>query len=229
MKVLHVAPHPDDETDAAGGTLAKLSRSHDVFVVYLTDGREGSPNPEERGVQLAVRRRREALEALRVLGIRPENAFFLDYPDQRLRFYARKASERLAELLKAIWPDLLIYPASFDAHVDHHAGARVAKLAVKKAGLRANELSYLVWPPEPSRHPARYRRYQAALGRRILVDVGEYKAIKLEAIKRHESQFKHFDAEFIRRFFETDYEVFYVERVVDRRVIELLTGRPWRR
>lgn len=84
------------------------------------------------------------MEALKALGMSVGNAFLLDRPDQELALSIREAFERLAGLLKAIGPDLVICPAPFDAHAGRRSGSRVAKPAVERAGLRADELSRLV-------------------------------------------------------------------------------------
>ena len=220
MRILFVAPHPDDECDNAGGTLAKLSKSHEIYIVYLTDGSAGSPKPEERGEKLAEIRRREALEGLKVLGIKSENAFFLNYPDTKLRFYIWEASEKVAEILKNVDPSLIIYPSLLDGHVDHWSGGYITRVAIRKVGISVNELSYLNWLPIPSRSVFDAVKYiLIPFRKKILVDVREYKRVKLEAMKKHESQFKYLDAEYIKKFFESDYETFYVERLVTELVV----------
>lgn len=59
-RVVVFAPHPDDETLACGGTIAKsVHQGDDVYIVIMTDGRnshrgvlgiEKNPTPEEIGV-----------------------------------------------------------------------------------------------------------------------------------------------------------------------------------
>ena len=41
MKILVVAAHPDDETLGMGGTLKKLSKHHQIKVMFLADGISG--------------------------------------------------------------------------------------------------------------------------------------------------------------------------------------------
>ncbi|HWN81625.1 MAG TPA: PIG-L family deacetylase, partial [Candidatus Udaeobacter sp.] len=94
-RILLLAPHPDDETLAVGGLLQQaVQAGARVRVVYVTDG-ENNPwaqRANERRwtigaadrLRWCVRRRAEALAALAVLGIEPEHAVFLGFPDQRL-------------------------------------------------------------------------------------------------------------------------------------------------
>ncbi|MGC9113272.1 PIG-L deacetylase family protein [Acidilobus sp.] len=108
-RVLFVAPHPDDECINAGGLLSMLlSLGHEVHAVYMTDGRLGSPRPEERGDALAARRRQEALKALDVLGVPRSNAVFLNFRDGELINHVGEAARTLSDVLTSLRPDLVI-------------------------------------------------------------------------------------------------------------------------
>src|SRR5262245_26811630 len=90
-RVMLFAPHPDDESLATGVFLQRtVSAGAAVRVVYATDG-ERNCWPQrvlERKVRLrekdrrrwGARRRNEALEALRILGIKPLDVRFLSLP-----------------------------------------------------------------------------------------------------------------------------------------------------
>ncbi|MCH4816337.1 MAG: PIG-L deacetylase family protein [Saccharolobus sp.] len=209
MKIVFISPHPDDECDNAGGTLAKLvKRGNEVYIIYLTDGSMGSPIAEERGRTLAEKRKREALEGLKILGIR-NSPFFLDFPDYRLKFHVNEAKNYVSEIFKSLSPDIVFYPSLFEAHPDHKAGGHIAKQAV--IGLRISEFTYLNWPP------LNWRRVLWKLShKRILVNIKEFKEVKLKAMMRHESQFRYLDKDYVHRFFETDFERFYVEKLIDK-------------
>ncbi|BDB97875.1 PIG-L deacetylase family protein [Saccharolobus caldissimus] len=215
MKVVFISPHPDDECDNAGGTLARLvKRGNGVYVIYLTDGSMGSPIAGERGKILVEKRKKEALEGLKVLGI-SNVPFFLDFPDSKLKFYINEAKNYVSEIFKSLSPDVVFYPSIFEAHPDHRAGYYIAKQAI--IGLRISEFTYLNWPP--------LRRILWKLSlKRILVDIKEFKEVKLKAMMMHESQFKYLDRDYIRRFFETDFERFYVERLVSRSHLREIKG-----
>lgn len=94
-RVLVLAPHPDDEVIGCGGYLAMAVRAGaQVRVVVVTSGEgfslaaerlfgEGEVTPV-RCLKLALERRSETLAALRHLGVRPDQAIFLAYPDRGL-------------------------------------------------------------------------------------------------------------------------------------------------
>ncbi len=91
-RVIVFAPHPDDETIAAGGLIQQLTHAHaDVHVVFLTNG-DGYPDAVRKELRIPApsgadyvafgrRRQREALEATHRLGVHRNAVHFLGFPD----------------------------------------------------------------------------------------------------------------------------------------------------
>jgi len=91
-RVIVFAPHPDDETIAAGGLIQQLRRARaDVDIVFITNG-DGYPDavrkelrtPAPTGadyVAFGRRRQHEALQATHRLGVYPSAVHFLGFPD----------------------------------------------------------------------------------------------------------------------------------------------------
>jgi LmbE family N-acetylglucosaminyl deacetylase len=91
-RVLVFAPHPDDETVALGGFLARLSRQHTPLrVVFVTNG-DGYTEAVKEDLDVARPteadyrrfgrlRQREATNALAHLGVSRRDARFLGFPD----------------------------------------------------------------------------------------------------------------------------------------------------
>ena len=84
LRVLIVAPHPDDESIGCGGLIAVLaSRGVHLNVVIVTDGSGSHPNslkyPRSRLAQL---RAREATQALGILGVDEKNVWFCGLHDR---------------------------------------------------------------------------------------------------------------------------------------------------
>jgi LmbE family N-acetylglucosaminyl deacetylase len=135
-RLLVFAPHPDDESLACGILLQRaVEAGAAICVVYITDG-ESNPWPQRflsRRWRLnaadrqrwAKLRRREALAALRLLGVSPEDARFLGWPDQGLaRLFQTNSALALARLRYLIleWsPSDVIGPDTADRHTDHRA------------------------------------------------------------------------------------------------------------
>lgn len=91
-KVLILAPHPDDEAIACAGVIQEaLRRKSSLKVVYLTNGDHNQlaflvykKRPVFRTgefIQMGEVRRREAVEAMKSLGLTDETLVFLGYPD----------------------------------------------------------------------------------------------------------------------------------------------------
>ena len=146
-RLLVLAPHPDDETLAAGGLLQRaITRGGGARVVFATDG-ENNPwtqrlverrfriGPED-SARFGRRRRQEALAALAELGLKAEDSVFLGLPDQAitdlLLFGDEAAVDRLGSLLADWRPTLMVLPSLHDLHPDHSALAVLARLALAR-------------------------------------------------------------------------------------------------
>ena len=79
-----VVAHADDAEFGCSGTVAKLcSEGWEIVYVLCTDGSKGSSDREITQKELASIRRREQLEAGKVLGLK--DVAFLDYEDSMLQ------------------------------------------------------------------------------------------------------------------------------------------------
>ena len=135
QRVLVIAPHPDDEVIALGGTLA-LHRSlgSDTTTVYVT---MDEPSPSGRTV-----RKSEAATAGSFLGY---DCRFLDYPDGWVSRHEVAVSRDLEAVIRTIRPDLVYCPFPGDHHRDHQAVAASAAIALGRAGSDAQVWCYEVW------------------------------------------------------------------------------------
>ena len=150
-RVLLVAPHPDDETLAAGGLLQRARSVHAaVRVVFVTDG-ENNPwaqRATERRWRIGPgdrerwggRRRGEALAALRCLGLEDRHVAFLGFPDQGITRLLLAGDDDLTEALareiERFRPTVLVAPALQDLHPDHSALAVLLRVAFERLDSR---------------------------------------------------------------------------------------------
>lgn len=92
IRVMVFVPHPDDETIAAGGLIQRVLRTGgQVRVVFVTNGdgfTDGvrlevvnRPTLRTDYIVYGIRRQAEALGALKALGLRSRDIFFLGFPD----------------------------------------------------------------------------------------------------------------------------------------------------
>ncbi|MEU3046810.1 PIG-L deacetylase family protein [Streptomyces sp. NPDC006984] len=135
-RVLAVAPHPDDETLGAGGTIARLTAAgitvHVLAVACLTQPRWGAPTDSRL-------RQEEFNAACDVLGVTGRRIAFSDTTP------ARDLAGHLAELIRLIeaGPDLslaalepaaLLIPAAGAVHQDHQVVHQAAYAASRPSG-----------------------------------------------------------------------------------------------
>lgn len=180
-RIVVVAPHPDDESLGCGGLIASARRRDIVvWVIFVTDG-TGSHrhSPTVSSARLAALRRREALHALAVLGVR---ACYVRRLGMKDRFVPRSlpgmaaAAAQARRLLQDLAPTLLVRPSTCDAHGDHKASAAIwRQAATPLSALR--QIEYVVWPGRLS-----------PTGRRLMLDISPVLLLKRRAIHAHCSQ-----------------------------------------
>ena len=127
--VLVIAPHPDDETLGAGGTIARC-RAAGLPVCVLTVAAHMPPLYSEDVHRQTVA---EARQAHAVLGV--DDSRFLDFPAVYLR--DRPVAElngAIAEIVNAIAPTVVLF-AYPDRHVDHRAIFDAVMVATRPVGV----------------------------------------------------------------------------------------------
>jgi LmbE family N-acetylglucosaminyl deacetylase len=134
--LLVVAPHPDDESLAAGGLIQRaLAMGARVHIVFATDG-DNNPWPQrllETRIRIgarererwASRRRGEADQALRELGAESAMVHRLGWPDGGVTWkLVDQTAASIAQwraILREIAPTLMVLPDLADGHPDHSA------------------------------------------------------------------------------------------------------------
>jgi len=200
-RVLVFSPHPDDETIACGGAIARLTaRGHRVGVVFATDGSrshsavlgiEDDPSPE----QLAEIRHGEAVAATGELGVAPEDVAWFGYTDTQLSASAEEYRADAAKLL-AEWRDVtrvyLPHPGR-ELNADHRCTGEQALAALAELGLEPEVFKYVVWDERTEREFEFVNRSDEAApqadGERLVVrDIAPQVGRKLDALARHATQ-----------------------------------------
>ena len=177
LRIVVVAPHPDDAELGMGGTIARLvSEGHAVHIVDLTNG-----EPTPRGTP--ERRAAEAADADRVLGTTRTNLGLTN----RALMHTIEARHALAAVLRTQRCDFLFAPHPEDAHPDHIAATRIAEDARFDAKLTRSAI-----PGEPV-HPRRLIHYFCTHLRSIpapsfALDISRHRETKRAAILAYRSQ-----------------------------------------
>jgi len=239
-----VAPHQDDETIMAGGTLYRAA--HDghtrVKLIYVTAGDALIiPGPcleeseEMRRQKILALREDETIAAAEVLGISASDIHFLRYPDQGLAEESSFSNGRridiptsageqavahvtdlLPDLIASDATSLLVITASFwDAHPDHRTTYHAARTAAETVRNQL-DIPVTLWhsivhdeflfpfpiccPGDlfwPNSGPTLDHDILVDLSVRprpppwdVVADISDLQALRIEAMNKHESQFK---------------------------------------
>jgi N-acetylglucosamine malate deacetylase 1 len=171
-RILVISPHPDDESIGCGGTLHIHALAGDeIRIVFLTSGEGGGHGLAPAETMLL--REEEARAAARVLGV--SDIDFWRQNDGRLRATASLV-DRMRILMCDFVPGRVYVSHPGEAHRDHRAAARIARMAINQADIDTNLLGFEVWTPLVSLDE--------------IVDITPHIETKLAAIRCHDSQCK---------------------------------------
>jgi LmbE family N-acetylglucosaminyl deacetylase len=185
VRVIAFGAHPDDCDLGAGGLAAKyVGLGDNVKFVSLTNGDAG--HQSQHGEELAKRRRAEALEAGRRVGIEYE---VLDNHDGKLLPTLEVREQVIREIRK--WrADIVIAPRPNDYHPDH----RYTGVLVQDASYMVVVPSLVADAPPLARNPLflyysdRFTRPQAFRAD-IVVSIDDVFEKKINMLDAHVSQF----------------------------------------
>lgn len=126
MKILIIAPHPDDEVLGAGGTAFKHAQQGDeVTVCVVTRGVEPL-----FAAETVEKTRAEAAKAHGLLGIK--ETVYLDFPSVMLESVPRyELNDAIARVVARIEPDEVYIPHGGDMQLDHRLVADAAMVALR--------------------------------------------------------------------------------------------------
>jgi LmbE family N-acetylglucosaminyl deacetylase len=130
-RVLVIAPHPDDETLGAGGTIAKFSSRGDHVFVLVVSGHLPPLYTREQ-YETTVREARAAFDVLGVAASR-----FLEIPATMVANEPHHAlNDRIGSVVAELKPDTVLCPFP-DRHVDHRTIFDSVMVATRPVGVGA--------------------------------------------------------------------------------------------
>jgi LmbE family N-acetylglucosaminyl deacetylase len=208
QRLLVITPHSDDETYGCAGTIARvkaLGGEAYVVLVSIADVQQyGADGADPAGEEVALPEPNKALvtgqtrltefqSVMKLLGVDDWDVLFTDATTHlALDTLPRKEIVRLLEsdgrlAIDAVRPTMVLIPAS-SYNQDHEALYRACVTATRPGVpggkytvpfVLAYDNTSLFWVPEQSRfHPTVY------------VDVSDYLAVKLDAMRLHASQLR---------------------------------------
>ncbi len=172
-KIVIVGGHPDDPECGCGGTIPKLIEAgHTVSLLYFTNGDEGIEGKTHE--KAAAIRKKECLEACKVLGTKP---IFINQVDGE-SVAGNPQMEDFEKKLFAENPDVVFAHWPIDSHKDHQLSSVLTIQAWMETPVPFTLYYYEVCTGNQSFlfHPTDY------------VDITSSHALKLRALACHKSQ-----------------------------------------
>jgi LmbE family N-acetylglucosaminyl deacetylase len=127
-KILVIVAHPDDETFAMGGTMAKLSGCHEIHVLYCSGGETSSGECRQKYTD----------EVKEILGI--HKTYHLSFPDQTLFSAGIELNNSIAKIVEEVKPEIVYTHAVEDLNSDHRTVHQAVMVACRPRGGSVKEL-----------------------------------------------------------------------------------------
>ena len=145
VRLVVIAPHPDDEVLACGGLMAMhLAQAGDICVIAVTDGEASHvASPLRHGHSLAATRCAERLAGLHQLGLKDSAVTRLALPDGLVAQHTLRLSSQLQRLLRPA--DVVVTTWRLDGHPDHDATGLAASWACCAVGCCLIEAPVWMW------------------------------------------------------------------------------------
>lgn len=178
LDVLAVFSHPDDAELTMAGTLLKLkSLGYRTGVLDMSRGEMGTRGTPEI-------RAKESRDAAAVMGL--DARLNLEQPDGHI-VVNEETRQAMVRVLRAHAPRVLFTSHWDDPHPDHAATCRIVREAARLATMRRyDEEAGMAAIKMPAIAHAVYSRLVVPS---FIVDVSEFAAGKMKAIRAHASQF----------------------------------------
>ncbi len=205
------SPHQDDETFGCGGMIAlKRGQLTPVTVVFLTDGQGNGGSKSSIKEEIIQIRKQEAESALKILGVKQSDIYFLDKPDGTLldlhSELRQKTIEQIMELLKKYNPQEVYVPHYKDCHRDHEATYILVKEAIAQLKAEVELLQYPIWIFWRAPLFIMLKLKDIAAARKL--SITEVQTQKKQAIASYNSQLESLPRNFVNRFLGS-YEIFF--------------------
>jgi LmbE family N-acetylglucosaminyl deacetylase len=163
----------------------------------MTDGRHSlsklfgissDPSP----IELKEIRREEAKKAAKILGLKEENLFFLDFEDGMLT-ESDEVVDRVSDILRKIYPNEIYFPWVHDSPIDHKKTNLIVSKSLMRLKMHTLKYQYVISPAFLPLSPAIQRPLIDVISKIfksywLEVDITEFIDLKRKAINAYQSQ-----------------------------------------
>lgn len=197
-----VFAHPDDEAFGPAGTIAKFSKTHDVYILCATKGEVGQSSIHTKSLYKI--REEELKKSASILDVK--KVFFLGFRDGTLsnNLY-HKLAKKIEEKLIEFKPETIITyePLGVSGHIDHITVSLVTTYVSRNLKITSRLLYYCIAERERESLEDYFIYFPQGHLRKdvdIVFNVSDFWDKKLQAIHAHKSQSK--DAQSILKILE---------------------------
>ncbi len=213
-RLVCIFAHPDDESFGPSGTIHLYTKTHEVYLICVTNGDAGKNSHTDKTTPLAEIRQAELRESSKFLGTK--KVFFLNYADGSLNnLQYHEIADKIKKITDELKPEILMTfePRGVSGHLDHVAVSMIASYVFEKSDY-AKKIMYFCISREQSAKFGEYFIYRpegyGADEVDLIVDISSVRKLKTESMYLHKSQVH--DAERIIRLFGTFTEEYFLVR-----------------
>ena len=183
--VLVVAAHPDDEAIGCFGTLLNHYKLGDIInIIFLTDGVSSRGNSKKN----KDGRKKNCLKVLSVLGLKKNNVFFLDYPDNMMDSVPLlDVVKNIEKIKQKIKPNIIYTHFSNDLNIDHRVAYQAAVTASRPT---TNETVKKIFCFEILSSTEWSDKNKQIFSPNYFVDISKFINKKIKALKIYDKEIK---------------------------------------
>jgi len=184
-KVLVVAPHPDDETLAVGGTIAKLSSlGHEIHVLIVSG--HLPPLYSRDNYEKTVTESQKAFDILGIAG-----SEFLEIPATMIADRpVHELNSKILSTVRSLKPQMVFCPYP-DRHIDHRIVFDSVMVATRPVGV-GRDIEILAAYETLSETHWNAPHIEPNFTPNWVIDISDHIQNKLKALKCYESQISEF-------------------------------------
>ena len=182
MKILAIAPHPDDETLGCGGTLYKHKAEGDEIYWRIVTGISEDTGWANDAV---IKRDNEMNAVSKKYGF--SDVFNLRLPTTKIdTLPLSDLIEKITDVYKNIKPDVIYIPFSYDVHTDHQIIAKALQSTFK--WFRYPHIKNIYMYETPSETEFNFVENRV-FRPNVFINISQYLENKIETMKIYASEF----------------------------------------